>query len=695
MSGICAGTPIEAPRGYKNLQAGVPYHFLRSSPRTKLVTLVRFVQRQLKTVTDNTQCRSHRKSAPPPFPVLERLPRCDFEAGLLLGHLVVGERKLMPPWLQDLEGLDLELADADRRSAVKSHADRIDDKIFTFSGLLPHAEDLIDDDDVERVINRHARTLNPKQNETRVRLWFFLYLAFGRNRYALHYPIHKIGNWDRLSAASDVKRGAPALDGAQHGYNTNQEMHDKIIASYMRECGLGVTERDIYAAAMRKDFGCKTREVERNGQVLEEIYHPHGKPFPQQGIYFYYVKKRFHPHAVRETRLGRNRARSSFKPTLGAFTESSWNLMQRVEADGYRVYQLPRGYVEGSDLPPLVVVTKRDTASGKKTGIGFSQGSETAAAYRMATFCEAIGLEAFGRLFGVKIKSAGKGVAVHDITDRGPGATPGALSRDANLLPVVRELAPAYAGQGKALIETSNPKTPSNDEAPAFERSNLTVIQLVRRELFELIKFNRATNVASRIDPDLQLLVKSLSPDGIWEALELVGRNDAVPVGFDDAVRAYLELVPAVLRRGGVELAGRNYHSNSSEFLAALASVGGDNGIEVKAYVLTACIRHVWFSWNGRLIELDVRYPVPVDNEVKYMSLAEAMEYSEHMEARRRMFGKHQQAVNMQIAADYEDQTGLKWDAGQRVSGRPKRGSVAARQEAIEAARGAAGKKAA
>ena len=188
--------------------------------------------------------------------------------------------------------------------------------------------------------------------------------------------------------------------GKLYGHNTTQEMFDKIIASYLAEQGLGITGPEIYEAAMRKHFGCKTRKITKGHETLLETYHPQGVPFPQEGTYFYHVKSHFGLSTVRRARLGRNRARAKTDPIRGAFTESTWNLMQVVEADGYRVYDLPRGYVEGSDLPPLVVVTKRDTASGKKVGIGFSQGSETASAYRMATFCEAIGLEAFARLFG-------------------------------------------------------------------------------------------------------------------------------------------------------------------------------------------------------------------------------------------------------------------------------------------------------
>jgi hypothetical protein len=692
---ICAGTPLIAPKGYKALEAGATYYFLRSSPKKNWVTLVEFVLRQPKQVVYKAAKRPERTVAQLPLPKLVRIQRADFEDGVFDGQIVPGERKLMPPWLDGLEGIDLEAVDGERKRPAKRHSDRIDDKLFTFHALLLDVEGLLDVDDVDQAINRHARALKPAQNETRVRLWFFTYIAFGRNRNALHYPIHRLGRWNRLEVFSKVKRGAPGQKGAAYGHNTTKEMREKIILSYSKLAGLGYSDETTYVRAMKEYFGCKSRWAHEGGRKWMEIHHPEGKPFPQKGAYFYHVNVRFRPHLVQETRLGRNRARSKIKPVLGTFTESSWNLMQRVEADAYRVFDLPRGYVEGSDLPPLVVVTKRDTASGRKTGIGFSQGSETGAAYRMATFCQAIGLEAFGRLLGLKVRASGKGISPHDITDRGPGATPSGRSRDSALLPVISEQAPAYAGQSKALIETSNPKTPSNDEAPSYRRSGLTVVALARREFANLLQFNEATNVANRVDPALEHRVTRLSPNGIWEALDAVGRNDAVQISFDDAVRAYLDLVPARLTRSGLEVAGRNYYSKSAEFESALSSVSGNDGVDVKAYVLTACVRHVWFEWDHRLIELDVRYPIPVGSEVKYMSFWEATQYAEHMERRKAEFAGHQRGVRLHSAEDYEAQTGLKLDAGQRVTGRPKRGSAVARQEAQEAARSAAGRKAA
>jgi hypothetical protein len=77
------------------------------------------------------------------------------------------------------------------------------------------------------------------------------------------------------------------------------------------------------------------------------------------------------------------------------------------------------------------------------------------------------------------------------------------------------------------------------------------------------------------------------------------------------------------------------------------------------------------------------------------MSLEEAVEYYKHLQGRHRRFLRHARAVSIQIAEDYESQTGLKWLSGQRVNGRPKRGGATARREAAEAAQSAGGRKAA
>ncbi len=149
-----------------------------------------------------------------------------------------------------------------------------------------------------------------------------------------------------MAIASAVKRGAPHSRGAQFGYNTTRAMLEKIESAYRREAGLGASDAAIYRAAMRKHFGCKPRWVNDGTRKYMELYHPAGEAFPQMGAFFYHVDVTFGRRNVQATRMGRNVARSKIQPVLGSFTEATWNLMQRVEADAYRVDEVPRGYVD-------------------------------------------------------------------------------------------------------------------------------------------------------------------------------------------------------------------------------------------------------------------------------------------------------------------------------------------------------------
>ena len=64
-------------------------------------------------------------------------------------------------------------------------------------------------------------------NETRVRLWFYTYLVFGRQRAALHYPIHKIGRWTDCRRFRDREAWSSQREGKGHGYNTTAEMLER------------------------------------------------------------------------------------------------------------------------------------------------------------------------------------------------------------------------------------------------------------------------------------------------------------------------------------------------------------------------------------------------------------------------------------------------------------------------------------
>jgi hypothetical protein len=696
MNGVSAGTEMSAPDGYLNLIAGNTYYFLRSSPNTGLVSLLQLIEREAKPVKYKSATRPNRKVTPIPLPIVVVIRREDFERGIKRAMIRRADTsQSLPPWQKALEGLNLDVVDSLRLDPKKTHADRVDDKLQTIYPLVERFDEILDSEDPDLTINKHTRSLGRHLNETRVRLWFYTYIAFGRQRAVLHYPIHKIGRWDRYDNPSEVKRGRPSSMGSDHGYNTTAKMIKVMVDGYRRECGLGVQFKDIYIKVLKMDFGCKSRWCIDGSKKRLEIYNPKGEAFPTLETFRYHVNKAIGVRKVQETISGKTRSRSKLLPIRGSFAAGSWNLMQRIESDAYALEELPRGYVEGSALPPMYVNTRRDTASGMITGIGFSQGSERASGYRMSKFCEAISKVRFCMLFGITISPRqwpSQGVAPADITDRGSGATSGAESRNDYYRPPVRELSPSYAGQSKAVIESSNPKSLSNDESPSYVQSDLRAIELARKAIWNHIKFNESCYIGDRIPPDLADRVSRPSPNGLWETLEELGRNDAVQMPFEDAVRAYLDIVPAKLTRAGVTLVGRNYHSSAPEFLKATQCVTGSQAVDVKVYVLESCVRHVWLDWERVLIELDVRYPIPVASGVEYMSLAEAKQYYEHMKEVDRIHRKHQQGAQVETETNYEEQTGQRWESNQRKSGRPKRGTHTAKQEAIEAKHATAGR---
>lgn len=699
MSGISMGTQLVAPEGFRNLEKGVTYYFLRSSGVQQRVLLVELREREPMQVTHNSDKRPTKTVTPEPLPKIISIDRESFEHGVDPDNkniIKADKQRKLPPWLEGLEGLNLAMVDFYRNEPAFKHSDRIDEKVAAILPLANNLNDILDHDDPERLINRHARSL--KRNETRVRLWLLCYVLFGRNRFALHYPIHKIGHWDRMSSPSEAKRGRPSDKGKEYGYNTDKNMQELILTGYRRECGLGVTMDEIYVNSMRHDFGCKTREVNNGHRKFKEIWHPDGKPFPQPGTFEYYVDQAYGEKTVSTTLIGKVQARSTILPQKGSFTEHTMNLMQRLDSDAYAVKELARGLVDGHPLPPLYVVTRRDYCSGIKTGIGFSQGSETSSAYRMAKFCEAIPKVQFCRLFGIEITPEqwpSQGLCPNETVDRGAGATPGAKGRELEFDPVIDGMAPSYFGQSKAVVESSHPKNRHNKEAPSFFQSGLSTIELIRREIFDLLKFNASSSVRSRIPPDLADKITGNNPNALYVLLDERGRNDAEQITFEQAVRNFLDLRPAKLTDAGVLLCGQLYKSAALAQSGACEAVAGRKDLPIQVHVFEGCTRQIWFDWRGQLVEVDLTFPIPVPNGILYMSLAELEKFEAYLNELDYEHRENRLAVALATYDAFKANTGKEWNAGSRKGGRAKRGSRAAKQEAAEARNATRGQEAA
>lgn len=666
------GTQIVAPNGFEQLAQGVTYHFLksdgkRSDPRTLLVHF---------SVADRFEkTKAH----------LIVFKRDRFEAGLAEGVIVpLTDQSKLPPWLKLWEGVDLSQIDLFRPRAKIPHSARVEDRLLMIAPHLKDVETILAAENPAAEINRRALSCKPVQNETRFRLQFLTYLCFGCSVWSLLPPFHRIGKWLRFER-SGRKYGAPSIAyGRTYGYPSTEQMKCRCIDSYVRYAGLGKTMSGIYRTAMIEEFKCRAITLQSG---MEAFSHPQGEPFPTYWQFKYRVMQEFGIEQIQRTLYGEVRHRARLAATKGHFSEEVANLYEKVEADGY-FSERPRGYIEGSALKPLCVVTGRDVLSGKLLGIGFSFGAEHSTAYRMMLFCMAVPKKYFCMLFGIPFQDGewtNEGIPAHFGVDRGPGARH-TLIEDLEKRFPIREIAPSWAPQSKATIESSHPRDVRTEGQPTFIQSNLTPVQLAKKEILRLLKYNHTADMSDRFDPDGEMAFVPPNPIGLWNYYDKRFRNDAQPMCIEEAVRTFLTPVELDLRDGAVWLEGRPF--KSAEFVetcilekAARANVPTP---KLPGYMLDLCVRYVWVEVKGRLFLVEGQLRTRGDQDKLWTSFEELRQWSEARRKVNSAFAVHKHAASSKYMYRFKDATGKSWHSWTRRAGAAKRNSIV-RQEEMEA----------
>lgn len=652
------GTRIVAPQGFKQLVANEPYYFLRNHAPSGRVFLVHFAGRG----TDEPRARlltlGGQEFAEQLSPSVQGLIRMDVSPTL-------------PPWLECLDGINFNLIDSCRPLAKQTHKSRVEVREGHIARAVADIELIFEAKNPELELNCYARKCSPIQNEQRFRLWVLTYLVFGRNQWALLPPFHRIGGWDRF-AHPDRKFGAHSLYfGEKYGFGVTPEMVEKMWIGYTRFRGPGVSLIEIYRQTIKNIFGCQPITL---ADGRKHFIHPEGDPFPTHWQFQYWIHKKVDIQEVQETLYGAVRYRSRKAPTQGKFTEAVANLLQRVSADGYYTEERPRGYVDGSLLPPLCVVVGRDELSGKKVGIGFAFGNEHSSAYRMMLFSMAVPKPFFCSLFGLDISEEdwhGQGLPILLGVDRGPGAKKDLIDDFQSRIPI-RDLAPSWNGQSKASVESSHPRSVKTEGQPFYVASTLTPVQLAMKEICRLMEFNSNSNVRDRMDIDPALVDLYPSPNELWDHYEQQLRTDAQPTSLSDAVRTFLTLDHIRVDRRGAWYDDIRYDSDEfkdSEFRRKLSS---RSGATAKGYVLDLCLRHIWIEVDGFLMMLRMQRPIREIDDFSYISVTEQAERKAALAKVDSGFKQHQQAAAIHFRQIFEKTTGLSWNSGRRKGGRAK-----------------------
>jgi hypothetical protein len=690
------GTQLCAPDGFEVMRKGVVYHLLRSDPFRERVLLLEFVRKPGKKFRKDasaTQSISSSGQICPASdattgsyiafqPVLHRLSRHRFEQGVEEGWIVACEmQQELPPWFNGLSISDLRSYAEPRPGRKKSHDERIEKTLAQIWPLVQNLEQVLAAESPDAVINAHALACRPVQNAARLRTAFYAYICFGCSRWALHYAVHCVGRWNRMGREEKLGRRS-RIHGSLHGYGTNDpETIERILEGYRRFAGPGQHLSRIYRRTLVSVFGC-VMQTDPSGR--KSFIHPAGRPFPSLGQFAYRVGQEF-PLEVRQNyKYGHSRVRNRLTHSQGRFAESVGNLMERTEQDAYCCDQVAIGYLPGSHLPALWVVRIRCIASGMIVGVGFSVGSELASAYRMALFCAAIDKVRFAGLFRLELKPddwPSIGISPHVINDRGPGSTRKADPHAETFMPAIKEAAPSYAGQSKASVETLHPKKVKLEGRPRYRETRLSIAQLAAQEVMRAVADNNCIDATDRLNNEALRDHVLPTPAAVWNHLDRRGRNHALRMSFDEAVRAYLEPIELTVRDDAVYFKDVRFDSEALQKCGALQKAHDLGRYTLQGYMFNVCVRHLWIDLGGELVEVDAMLNIRDGEEQLYISVIELEQLQQIRRDAKLELKTHQLAARAEYETAFEVFAGQEFDQTTIKAGRSRRNKATSVQE--------------
>lgn len=658
---MITGAQLIAPEGFGELCKGVTYYFLVNDPSHNRARLIEFVVGK------------------EPMPNIITFTSTQFEEALEIGAIKeTGVVEKYPPWLKLIEGVAISHLEECRVSTKESYDEKVNRRFLAIAELVRDAQQILTSKNPNAKINARAKTSIPRQNAARLRLWFYAYITFGRNKWALMPRTHCIGSWDRAGPNRKVRLGRPSPFGEKAGYPCDVEMQKKIRSGYVKHTSPTYTWDRMRREILVNEFGCLA--IEQAGHYL--FRHPQGLPFPSLDQIKYWIRKGFSLRKREIAQKGANRARAR-AGDKGNFSEKLINVNQVCEFDGYYISEKLSGLTEGSVVDSFCVVRAVCGVSGAIVGIGFSDGRENMESYRMCLFSMALNKVKFCELFGVEISPHHwpcEGLAGSVIFDRGPGSTYD-VEPQIDWLGEL-ELTPVFSGQSKSTVESSHPRDKSDLEQPVVIQSKLNFVTMARREIRQVLEDNLGSDASGRMEEAMILAGVKATPIGVWNYWSGRGRDSSIGMQFETAVRTFLSQLPANIKQDAVYFFGRKFRSPELEATGVFDRVAKGSVINTTVYVLTMCVRHIWIDLNGTLYELDmVRTLRTLEGETD-ISLRTLREIDS---LRRAAVAKviEQRAALQQLQRDaFKHETGEDWQAVKRLKGRPSQSAASKRDKA-------------
>ena len=684
------GLQLEAPQGWGSLAAGHRYYFCgdrsdeMNGESVPTVLIARFCQSGKRWQSWRVQ--------------LFMIPRHDFESALTEcpPKLKQCARQFnLPPWLAEVDDIDFDQVDERRHlvgrgpvdnegKALGSYRKQVEGRLNKIGPAVEVAAEILRSPDPLKKIYqvlKNDKTCQPH----RVQLWFFAFVLHGQNQWALKRPTHTIGRWLRSAEQHrDKKFGRTSLGGSSFGWST-VGLEDRIVATYLRKCGPARTMSSIHREALREEFGCIT-VTDADG--ADKWVHQSNLPFPSYGQFRYIVVQALGLEHVQTQIYGEARMKAQALVNQGNQTGQYASLLEELQVDAYYVADRPRAMHSDEPSEPLVVAEAVCVASGAVVGIGFSLGGETGEAYRSMLFCMAAPKDYIALLYGIppeKLNWQMRGISSAFTSDRGPAGHRNFAERLEQRFPI-KTIAPSYDGKAKAPVETTHPKSTKLEGAPSYVLSDLNVMGMIKREVFRAAAKNHSKDISGLLSEqaihDFYNARLVATPHNYWQYLSERMRTHARQISLEEAVRSFWTPVMLAVDRDGVKFRHRHYSSKAMLESPLMKMVGLTKGLKVQAYVLSLVARVIWVDVSGNLMELEATSRSRVDGEdvlVPISQLAETEKLLRQIQSKTR---ESAQAAISRAESDFQDVTGVRWDAGQRKKGSPPRPKGSAAHEA-------------
>ncbi|CAE6748086.1 hypothetical protein [Paraburkholderia nemoris] len=675
------GEQLVAPDGFHGLSKTIRYYFCGRRSNDGSALLIWFAMHE-------KQRRVH----------FVWLPQEQFEEALLQDPPAIVEASrqcTLPEWLSEYEGIAFEdIEDIRYKEKKQTYLQQVEAKFSKVRPLLAHENEILSANDPLKEMARYAPS---SANRYRIQVWFFSYILHGRNIWALMRSSQKTGRWNRIDEqhASRKFGRASLADGSRSGWSIAQIDRKKIVDSYLRYCGPGVSMAEIYRRAMVEVWGCKA--IKTGGTY--QLYHPNGQPFPSYGQYRYHIVCEFGLERVRLTKLGQPRVRRDAKQNEGNFTRPYANLLESVVVDAYYVDDRARSFRSDEPMPALVAACAICETSGANVGIGFSLGSESGEAYRSMLFCMAVPKPYYARLMGIPPECLDwgmEGVPPSFTSDRGPGGSIDLVHALKGAFPI-KTIIPSHSGQSNAVAEASHPRSVELDGAPTFKQSDHDVVTLMKREIFRACYENHTKNISDRLSDEAirhfrqQKLVAT--PYNLWNYLQKRRRTSGHSLSIEDAVRSFCEPQEFNVNCDGALFNNHVYSSKEFRKSGIQTEAAGLTNFRLSGYILPLAMRYLWVEVKGHLIELEACSRVRIDGADLNVPLSDLESAAKDRAAVNAMTRKSAEAAHIDARGKFEGLTGQSWDAGHRRTGSPRKATGITGREADLLGQKAGGRK--